>query len=74
MEVPERIRSLKEMRINSSNRTGIEPGVLINNTLITAIAVAAPRNSEALKQVNGIRNWQMEALNDDILRTLRMCA
>ncbi len=74
MEVPERIRSLKEMRINASNRTGIEPGVLINNTLITAIAVAAPRTSEALKQVNGIRNWQMEALNDDILRTLRMCA
>ncbi len=74
MEVPERIRSLKEMRINASNRTGIEPGVLINNTLITAIAVAAPKNSEDLKQVNGIRNWQMEALNDDILRTLRICA
>ncbi|MCP4114814.1 MAG: ribonuclease D [Desulfobacteraceae bacterium] len=74
MEVPERIRALKQMRISASNRTGIEPGVLINNTLITAIAIAAPKNIDDLKQVNGIRNWQMEALTDDILRTLRMCA
>lgn len=73
-EVPERIRSLKEMRISSSNRTGIEPGVLINNTLITAIAVAAPKNREDLSRVDGIRNWQMEALTDDILGTLRLCA
>jgi ribonuclease D len=73
-QVPERIRSLKEMRITASNKTRIEPGFLLNNTLITAIAIAAPRTADELAQIDGMRNWQMQALTDDILSTLRICA
>lgn len=73
-QVPERIRSLKQMRITASNKTRIEPGVLINNTLITAIAVAGPRTPDELARIDGIRSWQMDALTDDILSTLRICA
>ncbi|MDY0221978.1 MAG: HRDC domain-containing protein [Desulfobacterium sp.] len=73
-QVPERIRSLKEMRIAASNRTQIEPGFLLNNTLITAIALASPETPEELAKLDGMRNWQMEALADDILSTLRICA
>lgn len=73
-QVPERIRSLKEMRITASNKTRIEPGFLLNNTMITAIAIASPRTADELAQIDGMRNWQLEALTDDILSTLRICA
>ncbi len=72
-EIPKRIKALKEMRVNLSKKTGIEPGFLINNAMITAIAAATPATEEELKKINGTRNWQMEILGREIINILRMC-
>ncbi|MEA1969407.1 MAG: HRDC domain-containing protein [Thermodesulfobacteriota bacterium] len=68
--VSERIKSLKEMRTLVSKKTGIEPGFLINNTMITAIASAAPRHREEFEKIKNFRNWQIEILEEPILNTL----
>ncbi|MBU0973171.1 MAG: HRDC domain-containing protein [Proteobacteria bacterium] len=69
-QVLERIDLLKKMRDRLSISIGMEPGFLINNTLISAIAFENPSTRAALGNMENIRNWQMEALGEDILKTL----
>ena len=69
-KIPERIKHLKTMREKSSTRTGIEPGFLINNALISAIAHAGPAGPGELEKIPGLRNWQMEVLGEEIISTL----
>ena len=65
-----RIDRLKKMRERCSVSIGMEPGFLINNNLITAVAVAAPSGKQGLMEIEPIRNWQVEALGDHIITTL----
>ncbi|MBU3951643.1 MAG: HRDC domain-containing protein, partial [Proteobacteria bacterium] len=69
-QVLERIDLLKKMRDKLSISIGMEPGFLINNTLISAIAFENPGTLAALGNMENIRNWQLEALGEDILKTL----
>ncbi len=71
--VSERIKALKEMRTLVSRKTGLEPGFLINNALIAAIAAEPPRSLEDLEKMKNIRQWQIEVLSDPIFRTLNQC-
>jgi ribonuclease D len=68
--VIERINRLKKMREKLCITIGMEPGFLINNTLISAIAFENPRSQEALGNMETIRNWQREALGEEIIKTL----
>ncbi len=72
--VLERINQLKKMRERCSMSIGMEPGFLINNNMITAVAFANPKDKEALAEIEFIRNWQVEALGEHILNTLQTCA
>lgn len=69
-QVMDRIKRLKKMREKMSLSIGMEPGFLINNNLITTLAFANPRTQENLGQIDEIRNWQKEALGEEILKTL----
>ena len=69
--VMERIKALKKMRESLSQKMGIEPGVLLNNNLITAIAVEAPDSAAHLGEIDMIRKWQVSALGDAILSTVQ---
>jgi ribonuclease D len=66
----ERIKVLKKMREKLSVSLGMEPGFLINNHLITAIALKNPRTLADLDGVDNLRNWQKQALGETILKTL----
>ncbi len=66
----ERIKRLKKMREKQSISIGMEPGFLINNHLITAIAFENPTSLEELLEKTDIRNWQKEALGNEIMKTL----
>ncbi len=68
--VMERIKQLKKMRDKQSISIGMEPGFLINNNLIAAIALENPGTREELREKTNIRNWQSEALGDEIMKTL----
>jgi ribonuclease D len=65
-----RIDALKKMREAASRALGMEPGFLINNNMIAAVAADKPSSQEDLLQIPGMRNWQVEALGDRIMDTL----
>ncbi|MCG8689534.1 MAG: HRDC domain-containing protein [Desulfobacterales bacterium] len=73
-KVLNRIDQLKKMREKASNTIGMEPGFLINNNLICSIAFSNPATKKDLAAIEPIRNWQVEALGEDILTTLGRCA
>ncbi len=72
-QVLQRIDSLKKMRDRLSVSIGMEPGFLINNALISAIAFKNPRTPEAMENMETMRNWQKEAMGDEIIKTLGHC-
>jgi len=65
-----RIDALKKMREAASRALAMEPGFLINNNMIAAVAADKPSSQEDLLQIPGMRNWQVEALGDRIMEAL----
>jgi ribonuclease D len=70
-EVTARITALKAMRERQSDVLGMEPGFLINNAALTALALENPATRADLDAMDLLRNWQKEALGDTILKTLK---
>ncbi len=68
--VRRRIEALRAWRVTAAPELGLDPGVLLPNRLIRLIAEAGPRGREALARVPGVRRWRVEALGEQILRTL----
>lgn len=69
--VRRRIEALRNWRAEAAPKFGLEPGALLPNRLIRAIAEAAPRDREALARVEGVRRWRAEVLGDGILAAIR---
>ncbi|MFH2058251.1 MAG: HRDC domain-containing protein [Pseudomonadota bacterium] len=69
-DVLKRVERLKEMRESLSASMGMESGILLNNSAITAIAVENPNTPESLINIDSIRRWQVEALGETIMTTL----
>ncbi len=69
-EVMARITALKKMREKKSDSLGMEPGFLINNATIMALALERPVTRADLDAMDLLRNWQKEALGDVVLETL----
>ncbi len=70
VRVQKRITRLKKMREKLSDSMNIEPGFLLNNALITSIAVNVPESKKMLGDLDPIRNWQADALGEEILNIL----
>ncbi|THB72763.1 MAG: ribonuclease D [Desulfobacteraceae bacterium] len=70
----EMVKALKQLRDRESERVDIEPGFLLNNATITALVLAGPENTEALGRLEGMRNWQVQAIGQEILDTLKQGA
>ena len=69
-KVPERTRAIKDWRDQLADRLEIDPALLFNKALITAIAVKKPQDIESLRNVEGIRNWQVNDFGEKILKVL----
>jgi ribonuclease D len=69
-QVMARITALKTMREKQSEILGMEPGFLINNAALTALALENPATRADLDAMDLLRNWQKKALGDTILETL----
>jgi ribonuclease D len=65
-----RIERLKRWRGEAAPRLGLEPGLLLPNRLITAIALAGPRDVGELVRVDGVRRWRAETFGDEIVAAL----
>lgn len=68
--VRQRVEALKRWRAGAADRTGLDPGVLLPQRLIDALAAAPPGNPAELAEIPGLRRWRVEAFGQDILATL----
>ncbi|MBC2709946.1 MAG: ribonuclease D [Desulfosarcina sp.] len=68
--VPERIKAIKAWRDDLADRLDLDPALLFNKVLMTAIAVKNPSNTRELGTVEGIRNRQVEAFGKDVVNVL----
>jgi ribonuclease D len=66
----ERIKALKQWRQQAAADYAIDPGVLINNAALEAMAQANPRSRTDLERVAGLKNWQKEELGAGLLGAL----
>jgi ribonuclease D len=65
-----RIDKLRRWRTTATEQVGLEPGVLLPNRLITAIAEAGPRSLDELARVDGVRRWRVETLGEGMRAAL----
>jgi ribonuclease D len=70
-QISARIATLKKWRESAATYLEIEPGLLCNNSLITAIALKNPQDAEALCSIEGIKPWQIEAVGQQIIAVLQ---
>lgn len=69
--VSARVIALKSWRDSKSQALAIDPGLLCNNFLISAVAVQNPLNAKALEKIEGIKNWQRQEFGREIIALLR---
>lgn len=65
-----RLRKLKNWRSRKAAQLSMDPGVLINNELLDAIARQPPATTGALAAFATIKNWQRRELGSEIVATL----
>jgi ribonuclease D len=65
-----RIEALRQWRAEAAPRLGLDPGVLLPNRLIRAIAGAGPRDLDELARVEGVRRWRVDVLGPELLRAV----
>ena len=68
--VPERIKIIKAWRDRLADGLELDPALLFNKALMTAIAVKKPADLQGLRNVEGIRNWQLKAFGKEVLTVL----
>jgi ribonuclease D len=68
--VSRRVEALRKWRAASTERLGLEPGLLLPNRLISVIAEAAPRSMDALVAVEGVRRWRAEHFGRELIAAL----
>jgi ribonuclease D len=66
----ERLKALKQWRQQEATAYALEPGVLINNTALEALAQSQPRSAIDLDAIAGLKNWQKHELGAGLLGVL----
>ena len=66
----DRVKILKKWRQGEAAKYALEPGVLINNAALEAVALAKPQSMVALDEVVILKNWQKEELGGSLLEFL----
>jgi len=68
--VPERVKVVKTWRDRLADRLELDPTLLFNKALMTAIAIEKPANIGALQRIGGIHKWQVNAFGNEVIRVL----
>ena len=69
-KVPDRIKAIKEWRDRRAEALELDPALLFNKALMTAIAVKKPANLKQLRDIEGIRKWQVKDFGKAIVKVL----
>lgn len=68
--VQRRIAVLAGWRADAAERIGLDPGLLLPRRLVERLAEEVPADEGALRAVEGIRRWRVEAFGREILAVL----
>lgn len=70
-EVIERTTAIKAWRDKKATALEIDPALLLNKALMNTIAVQNPLDTNDLKEMKGMKNWQKNEFGKDITAILR---
>jgi ribonuclease D len=65
--VRRRVKALKDWRDKRAKDLGLEPGVLLNNALINALALQNPRSLKEMEEIPGMKGWLKDQFGQEIL-------
>ncbi|MBI4766143.1 MAG: HRDC domain-containing protein [Deltaproteobacteria bacterium] len=65
--VRDRIKALKNWRDQRAKGLNIEPGILMNNVLINALALKNPRSLKEMEEIPGLKKWFKDHFGREIL-------
>ena len=66
-DVPLRIKALKKWRDKKAKTLGIEPGILINKSVMSVLATEKPTSKRSLMAIAVLKKWQIQEFGHDIL-------
>jgi ribonuclease D len=66
----QRAETLKKWRTEAAEASGLDPGVLLPQRLIDALALDPPTDLAGLRDVPGLRRWRVDAFGRAILAAL----
>ncbi|MEA3545646.1 MAG: HRDC domain-containing protein [Thermodesulfobacteriota bacterium] len=69
-QIEKRVSRLKEWRKAIAGKLALDPGVLINNTLLEELARRLPGTASDLVEIEMLKTWQRQVLGEGILQTL----
>jgi ribonuclease D len=65
--VRKRVKALKAWREMRAKQLGLEPGILMNNELINALALKNPRSTKEMGEIPGLKKWLEIHFGQEIL-------
>ncbi|MGA9261314.1 MAG: HRDC domain-containing protein [Desulfobacterales bacterium] len=69
--VPDRIKTLKNWRDKKARVLDVEPAVLLNKNIMTALATAKPVKLQSLNTVKELKEWQKNEFGQEIVGVLK---
>ncbi|OEU65729.1 MAG: hypothetical protein BBJ57_11765 [Desulfobacterales bacterium PC51MH44] len=69
-KVPKRVKAIKKWRDKRAKELAIDPALLCNKALLTAIAVQKPTDTKGLATIKNMKDWQKKAFGEDIIAVL----
>ncbi|MGD8289539.1 MAG: HRDC domain-containing protein [Gemmatimonadota bacterium] len=70
-EIEELADRLKDVRNRKAAEVGLPRGTLLANAVLLEVALAAPADREQLLAVDGMREWRVDVIGDELLETIR---
>jgi ribonuclease D len=61
------VKALKTWRDMRAEHLGLEPGILMNNALINAVALKNPRSIKEMEEIPGLKKWLQGHFGQEIL-------
>jgi ribonuclease D len=69
-KVPKRVKAIKKWRDKRAKELAIDPALLCNKALLTAIAAQKPFDTKGLATINNMKDWQKKEFGEDIIAVL----
>jgi len=66
-----KIKALKSWRSKQAQQLGLDPGLLLNNTILNKIIILNPETQKDLFQIENMKKWQINNFGNEIIRFLK---